>query len=238
MKFLFLLAACIFVAGSAEVIVLKYHLEETCDDSSLFQYRSTGEYYKLGCNNGAEKYISGDYLKMRAYSREDCTGTASSDIKNILELNKCKKTSGDSKLYVKAITMSDADFDGYQKMPGNIVAKLFDSDNCTGTKLSLAIVVNTMNGKCANINGNNGVIFSWDDTKMVTKSYTTSDCSGTVTEKDENRMNVCLNTTRPNSNQKRSEIYSVTPATSSAVRLTSLKSAMVFGIIFLTSCLY
>lgn len=235
MKFLFLLAAFIFVAGSAEVIVVKYHLDETCDDSSLSQLISQSS-YKLGCNNGIEKYVSGDYLKARAYSRADCTGTASSVITNILELNKCKKISGDSKLHSKAISMSDADFDGYQKMPGNVVIKPFDSDNCTGTQSYLGILVNTIKGKCLNTNGNDAVILSWDDTKMRRKSYTTSDCSGTVTEKEEDRMNVCLNKT--DSNRKRSEIYSVIPATSSAVRLTSLKSAMVFGIIFLTSCLY
>ena len=57
MKFLFLLVAITFVAGSAELIAIKGYGKDGCGDSSLLMVTKSTS-ISLGCKNGVETYVS------------------------------------------------------------------------------------------------------------------------------------------------------------------------------------
>ena len=238
MKLLFLLVALCCVAASAELIAWKMYLGSACADSDFF---AVAKYpIELGCKNGAKYYVSGDDVKSSTYSTTDCTGTAGGT-STVLKLNKC--TVQGQGMYTKFVTMSDTKFNTYLKGPGNMVRKQYqNSGNCDGTVME-TVYISTINGKCLKT-ATTSAKMTWDSKESLSKNYASTDCSGTATDTRSETINTCVNETQIVTRQdgstsvdKRSTIIIANP-TSSGMRSTSLRSTMVFGIIFIASCLH
>lgn len=229
MKLLFLLAALCCVAASAELIAMNMYFGTACGDSNLFAVAQTP--IQLGCKNGVKYHVSGDDLKVSTYSTTDCTGTAGGT-STAFELNKCTEQ-GSSDMSATIVVMSDTKFKAYLEGPGNLVTKNYQtSDTCDGT-LTETVIVSTANGKCVKQSATTSAKISWDGKERVRKLYSSTDCSGTVTSTESDKNKICTNTTSTN---KQSEYITFNP--SAGLRSTNFQSTMIFGIIFIASCLH
>lgn len=225
MKLLLLLTALTFTFAFAEErVVMKVYTDSQCAEEHLY-LTSSGDPMKLGCRDGRKYFVSGNDFKMTVYSTTDCSGTGGGT-QTIGELNKCSNNQ-------KMALMSEAAYISIIQDPKNLIWTTFtETDDCTGgTVNSISGISSAINGKCIQT-GNTSAIMTWDEASKSMKRFGTSDCSGTATSVENEKLNVCHNSTNGDID-KQSNIYSVNLPTSSGTKLNGFHN----GILYVTLCL-